>query len=132
MKVIIKDEIKEVKAGYARNFLIPKGMAILATKEAILELEEKERKILEKVKKLTKKFKDLKIKIKVKTGKDEKLFGAVTKKDIAKKLKEKKIKISQKAILIDKPIKKVGEYKIEINLGQGQKQSFLLVVVRQN
>lgn len=130
MKIIIKNEIKKVKGGYARNFLIPKGMAVLASKRAILELEEKKKKLEKKIIKLGEKFNNLKVVIKTKVGEKNKLFGAITKKDIIKELKKKKITIPQKAILIDKPIKKAGEYQIEINLGTGQKQSFSLVVDR--
>lgn len=130
MKIIIDGQIKEVRAGYGRNFLIPQGKALLATGQAIKELEEKKKKLETKIAKLSKKFKNLKITIKAKAGESDKLFGAITSKDIQEKLEESKIKIARKAIQLDKPIKKIGEYKIVINLGEGQKQSFSLSVAR--
>ena len=121
MKVILKstNEVKEVSFGYAVNYLIPKGVAVRATDEKIRELENKrirenETKNRESVenKKLLSKFTGKKINLKVKAGKKGKLHGAITKKEIAKKLG-----VGKEVIELEEPIKKVGRYQIGLKFG---------------
>lgn len=112
MQVIIKKtgQIKNVKDGYARNYLIPQGLAVLATSLAVQELEKQQAKI----KKQAQKIEKMKINIELVIGETGKAFGAVTAKDIAQKLN-----LDKKQVLLEEPIKKPGEYKIAIDLGQG-------------
>ncbi len=115
-------DIKDVSEGYARNFLIPKKLAEIATKEAIKKIEaqkEKEmnQKIAEfkKLKEIADKLKTKKITILVKE-KEGKLFGSITAKNIAEELKKENLNISEKNIIIEEAIKKVGNFEIEIKL----------------
>jgi large subunit ribosomal protein L9 len=118
-------EIKEAKDGYARNFLIPRGFAKLATPEVIREWEkqEAERKAkleaeLKEINELKEKLENATIVIKHKLGANGQLLGAVTNKEIAEKLKEAGFEIDKKQIE-HTSIKAPGEYKIDIKLGHG-------------
>ena len=132
MKVIIlenienvgkKYEIKKVKAGFFRNYLLSKKLAKVVDKQSLLWLEknrdmiqkEREREILE-MKKIGEGIKDLNLVIYTKVGEKGQLFEKITNLIIAKKLNDLNYKINKKQIL-GEPIKKIGEYKIEINLG---------------
>jgi len=117
-----KGDIKEVSDGYARNFLLPKKLAAFATPEAIKKAEidkikqaQTKQDELEKYRQLAEKLKNLEITIAAKE-KDGKLFGSVSAKEIAKELKNKNFDITEKSIKIDEAIKKIGNYKIKIEL----------------
>jgi len=118
-------EIKEAKDGYARNYLIPKGFAKLATPEVIKEWEkaqaEKEAKLkaeLEEINNIKSKLESEKIVIKHKLGANGQLIGSVTNKEIANVLKEKGFNIDKKDIE-HTTIKAPGIYNIDIKLGHG-------------
>ncbi|MFA6047685.1 MAG: 50S ribosomal protein L9 [Parcubacteria group bacterium] len=117
-----KGDIKDVAEGYARNFLFPKKMAEMATDEAIKNVtaqKEKERveeaKNTEKMRQLAGVLRDMEIVLKSKE-KNGKLFGSISKKDIAENLKREGSEITEEKIILENPIKKIGEYKIEIKL----------------
>ena len=119
------DEIKEVKTGYARNFLIPKGLVILATQKEIEKLEakkeinEKEKaREIEKAKKIKKKLEKIKLNIKVKADEKGKLFGSVGPKQIAEALSEREVEVDEKQIEMQ-GIKEVGEYLVKVRLAEG-------------
>jgi len=117
-------EIKEVSDGYARNYLIPKGYAVEATKIKLKETEEKNkreqnRKKKEKIEaeKLKKILDGKTITIFAKTGGENKLFGAVTAKEISEILQEEfAVSIDKKKIDIGEPIKHLGNYNINIKI----------------
>jgi len=119
-----KGEIKEVSDGYARNFLIPKGLAVEATKtrmKEIQEQQEKQRKTQEKEKaeavKIQQNLNGQSVTIKARTGGGDKLFGAVTAKEIAEAIeKQFKVNIDRKKIELTEPIKHLGEYSIKIKI----------------
>ena len=118
-------EIKEAKDGYARNYLIPKGFAKLATPEVIREWEKEQAKKeaelkeeLEKINSMKEKLESEKIVIKHKLGANGQLIGSVTNKEIAEVLKEKGYEIDKKNIE-HKTIKAPGLYNIDIKLGHG-------------
>jgi len=117
-------EIVNVKSGFARNFLIPNKIASLATEQNIKSLEvflkaqeTKEAKNRDNLEALSKKLNSLTIKFEVQVGEDEKLFGSVTSQMISDELSNKGYTIDKKEIQLDEPIKELGNYKIEINLG---------------
>ena len=122
-----KGEIKEVKDGYGKNFLIGKGFALHATNEVMKKYEaEQKRKAkqdaseLARLKDIEKKLADLKLVIKRKLGANGSLFGAVTKDEIANELaSEFDIEIDKKTIEIDKAIKMTGDFDISVKLGHG-------------
>jgi len=132
MKVILKDDVKnvgdigqivDVADGYARNYLVPKGLAVEANMKNIKALEHQKRIIQEKVKKIKGSAQDLsdrishmKIVIKAKAGEEEKLFGSVTTMDIAEHLNKEGIDVDKKKISLDEPIKRLGTYSVGIKL----------------
>jgi len=120
-------EVKEVKDGYGKNFLIAKGFAKHATPEIIEEhkqmmaqKEAEEKAELERLKELAKKLDKLEIVVKKKVGENGHLFGAVTKEEIAEALKEEhNIEIDKKHITEKKAIKTIGEHEVDLKLGHG-------------
>ena len=122
-----KDEIIEVSSGYARNFLIPNKKAIVADNINLNKLEGKKSKenhikelSLEHAKEIKKIIEKEILVIKAKKGKDDRLFGTITNSEISKELKKKyDIDIERKKIIVENPIKIVGEYIITIKLEQG-------------
>ncbi|GAX87285.1 large subunit ribosomal protein L9 [Lebetimonas natsushimae] len=127
-------EIKNAKDGYARNYLIPKGFAKLATPEVIKEWEEEQKKKQEELKKeiarlneIKEKIENTSIVIKHKLGANGQLYGAITNKEVAEKLRENGIDIDKKHIEMQQ-IKTVGEYNIDIKLGHGIHANLKLVV----
>ena len=131
-----KGEVKEVANGYAINFLLPQKIAIIATPEEILKMETKKQKQEknqkeknQKAEELKKKIQGIKIEIKSKANEKGALFAALDKEEIAKTLSEKineKIKFDQ--IILEEPIKKIGECKICIYLSSGVQAEILLIV----
>jgi len=121
-------EIKEVKEGYGRNFLIGKGFALHATQEVIAQWEidqakiaEDEAKEIARLKDIEKKLGDVKLQIHKKLGANGSLYGAVTKDEIASELSEKHgIEVDKKTVELEKnAIKATGNYDISIKLGHG-------------
>ena len=130
MKVILKEDVHnlgqqgdivEVKAGYARNYLMPQNLAILFTQKQMKSIEEtrklENRKLEMQKDKLLSTLKDveaLNLSVKMKSEEGDKLFGSVTKIDIVKLLQENSIEIDKKYIDLSSPIKTLGEHKIDI------------------
>ena len=112
-----------VKPGYARNFLIPGGIAYSATKANLARLEH-DKKMLElqdlkerrRAGDLHAKLHDLRLLIPVQTGEEDRMFGAVTSADIAEAVKERGVEIDRRKIQLDEPIKNLGEFEIPIKL----------------
>ena len=134
MKVILQQDVKgqgkkgqlvEVSEGYARNFLLPRKLAIEATTDAIntLNLKEKARKAEEARQKaeaeaIAGKLKDCPVKLTAKAGNGGKLFGAVTTKEISEGLKKQyNIDIPKQKLVLDEPIKAYGTYQVKAKLG---------------
>ncbi|OGW22634.1 MAG: 50S ribosomal protein L9, partial [Nitrospirae bacterium GWC2_46_6] len=134
MQVILKDNVKDVghigdmvnvKDGFARNFLIPKGFAVEANPKNLKALEHEKRKIQELVKKAKSAAEDMAAKIsgtsitiKAKSGEEDKLFGSVTAMDIAEALKKEGLDVDKKKIVIDEPIKRLGSYTVSVKIHQ--------------
>jgi large subunit ribosomal protein L9 len=132
MKVILKEDIKhvgkmgqilDVADGYARNYLIPKGLVAEASKKNIKFLEHEKRIIQEKAKKIKDSAQDFAsrissttISIKAKAGEEGKLFGSITTMDIAEALQKEGIEIDKKKISLEEPIKRLGSYTVNIKL----------------
>lgn len=119
-----KDDIVIVKNGYGRNFLIPKGKAVIATTSAIKIIEEnlkqrafKEKSIVDEASKKAEKIKALKIKLSSKVGSEDKLFGSITNSDLAEAISKKIPDIEKKHISIPgKSIKRLGKYVAKIRI----------------
>ena len=134
MKVILQQDVKgqgkkgqmvEVSEGNARNFLLPRKLAILATADAIntMNLKEKARKAEEarqkaEAEEIAKKLKDCKVQLTAKAGNGGRLFGAVTTKEISEGLKKQySIDIPKQKLVLDEPIKAFGTYQVKAKLG---------------
>jgi len=119
-----KDEIVDVKDGYGRNYLIPKGKAVLATSSAKKVLAEnlkqkafKEKAVIDEANKLAKKIEKLEIKVKTKVGPDGKLFGSISNIDVSNSLADKKIELEKDNISIPgRTLKRVGKYEVTVRV----------------
>ena len=118
-----KGEIKEVKDGYANNFLIKKGFAQKLTEESLgsYNRQKEEEKKLDVTKRndanrLKEKLVKVELVFKVKTGKDDRVFGSISQKQIKDALTDKGYSIDKKSIEIDHPISSLGYHDVKINL----------------
>lgn len=133
-----KGEITDVAPGFARNFLIPQGIVLpanisnIAYIQNIVAQEKKtSREIIKKLKSLKSKIEGLGLEVEAKADPAGKLFGSVGKKEIQKALEEKlDVLVPIKKIALDKPIKKVGDYAVEINISSKLKPKIRVKVVR--
>ena len=116
-------DIVNVKSGYARNYLIPQDMAVYATKNNIAQIEnriEKAKEIeatrIEKLKLVAEKLNKLSLKFSLQSGEEDKLFGSVTNQMVADQLIENGYTIERKDIIINEPIKTLGNHYVNIYL----------------
>ncbi len=132
MKLLLKENVEYlglrgdtvvVKRGYGRNYLVPKGLAIEATQSNMKQLEMERRKIdairikeKEEAEMLAAQIAKVSVTIRQRAGEDDKLYGSVTKMDIAKALGEKDVEIDRRKILLDEPIKTLGTHTVEIKV----------------
>ena len=119
-------DILNVKDGYARNFLIPKGWAKQATKNNIEATQEKieakqkrEAKTRENLEALGKQLDKLSLKLELKAGEEGRLFGSVTSQMIVDAIAEKGFNIDKKEVEIEETINHVGKYFVDVKLGHG-------------
>ena len=148
MKVILLDNIKKKKKkdeiinasdGYARNYLLPKKLAVEANAENMAKLNNKKeaanyRKDVEKqnAEELAKKLKGIMLKIKVKAGENGKIFGGVTSKEISDNLKSQyNFDIDKKKIELKETIKTLGEFNVSIKLFEGVIANLKVEVISQ-
>ena len=117
-------DIVKVKAGYGRNYLIPKQIAVIADRAnlAILRqekaaIEARREKQRQEAETLAKKISGTAITLEHRVGEEEKLFGSVTAADIAAKLAEGGVAIDKKNILLPEPIKSLGEFVVPVKVG---------------
>lgn len=144
MKVILKETIEplgiigsevEVKNGYARNYLIPKGKAVLATpgnrnimaqEKTKLDLQiAKERETAEE---MAKKLEGVVCKVSAKVAEENRLYGSVTTREIMDALTAQNVDVLKRMILLKEPIKELGTYKIPIRVYKGIKPEITLEV----
>lgn len=118
-----KDEIKEVKDGYAENFLIKNGYAIRYTQRSneilnkqIEKRNEDEKELIKECEKIKKELENKEITFKVKTGKDGKVFGSISSKQISEELNKLGYKIDKKKINITDTINTLGTTIVDVNL----------------
>lgn len=132
MKVILLEDVRgsgkngdvvNVSDGYARNMLIPRGLAVEATPQNIKQLEKKKEAIAKKFAEdkaaaleLKKKLEEITVEVKTKAGKDGKVFGSVTSKDIAEALQAMGFDVDKKKIQLDSPIKATGAADVNVKL----------------
>ena len=132
MKVILKEDIRklgnrfdvvEVKKGYARNYLLPRSLAILASRDNIKKIEKQKKtqislKNIEKqhAQELADKLSNFSCNVKVESTPQETIYGSVTDEDISRAIEEEGYKIDKDKIILSEPIKKLGIYEVGIIL----------------
>ncbi len=133
-----KYEIKEVKNGYARNFLIPQGLAKPATKTALIWLEtqkeieaKKAEEDLKKIQEIASAIDDQEIIIAVKVGEEGQLFESIPSQKISEKLKELGFDIKKTQIELLQPIKELGEFPVKIKFEHNLEAEIKVIVVEE-
>jgi large subunit ribosomal protein L9 len=132
MKVILKEDVPDlgsignvvnVKDGYARNYLIPKQLAVQASTKNLSQLEHQKRlieshksKIRKDAHTMAEDIEKISCTIPMLVGEQDKLFGSVTSKDIEEALSQEGINISRKRIILEEPIKSLGVYTVDVRL----------------
>jgi large subunit ribosomal protein L9 len=133
MQVILREEVPtlgtigdvvKVKPGYARNYLLPRGLAIEASNRNLKELEHQKRVVGDRRLRAAKtagavadKLAAVTLTFTLRAGEDGKLFGSVTNQDIHRALEERGFAVERRRILLDEPIKTLGDHKVTINVG---------------
>jgi large subunit ribosomal protein L9 len=147
MKVLLREEYKglgeagevvKVKDGFARNFLIPRGIAYIATEQNQKRYENdlkqqswRTERDKHKAEELAKTLENVSCTISVQVGEEDKLFGSVTAQNIADNLAEQGYKIDRRKIQLDEPIKSLGIYSVAIKLHQDVDASVKVWVVKE-
>ena len=148
MKVILIQDVDNlgkigdsvnVKNGYARNFLIPKKLALFANDQNMKSMESmikqqelknaKERSNLESLAKVIDK---VTLKFELKAGEEGKLFGSVTSQMISDELAKQDLTIDKKEIILEDPIKELGKHKVDVNLGENLSASIQIKVTEES
>jgi large subunit ribosomal protein L9 len=147
MEVILREDVSNlgtrgqvvrVASGYARNFLIPKKLAVTATEsnKKIVEQERqghlrKEAKLQSEAQDLAKLVNGVSVTISQKAGENDQLFGSVTSKDVADALVAKGFTIDRRKIQLDEPIKQLGEFKVPVKLHKDVTAEVTVVVAKE-
>ena len=148
MKVVLKlnveslgkaGDLVKVADGYARNFLIPKGLAAEANSGNLKAFEHEKKRILLHADKIQKQAEEAALRLSAVTctiarrvGEQEKLFGSVGAKDIEEALVAQGIEVDKKSVLLDEPIKALGEFPVRIRLSAGVTGEIKVVVVAES
>lgn len=148
MKVILKQNVDslgkagdlvKVADGYARNFLIPKGLAAEANSRNLKTFEHEKQRIMQQAEKIQKLAEEMAAKLGAVTctiarrvGEQEKLFGSVGAKDIEEALIAQGIEIEKKSVLLEEPIKSLGEYQVKIRISAGMTGEIKVVVTAES
>jgi large subunit ribosomal protein L9 len=147
MEVILREDIEKlgsrgevvkIASGYARNFLLPKRLAVLATEsnKKIVEQERhahvrREAKLVDEAQDLSKLLTGVSVTISQKAGEADQLFGSVTSKDIVEALAAKNFTIDRRKIHLEEPIKQLGEFKVPVKLHKDVTAEITVVVVKE-
>ncbi len=132
MKVILNEEVEnlglagdvvKVADGFARNYLLPRGMAVVATDRSVRHLEHQKKIVADRQSKIVgslaerkKAIEALSLTITVQAGEEGKLFGSVTTSELASALLKEGVSVERKRILLGEPIRQVGEHEVEVRL----------------
>ena len=145
MKVILKrdvkglghaGDVKDVKNGYARNFLLPSGAAAMADANALAnwerhrgEREAREQSIRSEAEATAERLRELKLEVAVKAGEKNRLFGSVTNREIADLIAKEGIEVDRHSVHLREPIKTLGDYKVDVKLMPGVDAEMTVSVV---
>jgi len=132
-------EVKTVADGYARNYLIPRGMAVVATEGALRQAEmqqqieaRRQARLRQEIQRLATELHGLTLTFRVKAGENEQLYGSITNADIAQALEEQLgTPIDRRKIELEEPIRRLGSYRVPIRLGEHQVPHIGVVVQRE-
>src|SRR3954468_3633658 len=146
MQVILKEDmdnlgksgdVVNVKPGYGRNYLLPRGLAVIATADDVSRVAHDKRVIAARTAKLAKeaqaeanRLSQVTVSIARAVGDEDKLFGSVTSRDIAEALAEQKVTVDAKKIHLDEPIKALGMTEVPVKLGRGVTAKIKVWVVK--
>jgi large subunit ribosomal protein L9 len=146
IQVVLKDDVEalgksgelvRVRPGYARNYLIPRGLAALATRGNIAQVEHEKKVAVARAAKargdaeaVSKQLSSITLEIAVQAGEGDKLFGSVGTKDIAEALEKKGQKIDRKKIVLADNIKTLGEHEVQVKLGYEVSATIKVNIVR--
>jgi large subunit ribosomal protein L9 len=144
VQVILRDDVANlgrigdvvrVKPGYARNFLIPRGLAVDANPKNLRVLEHQKRVIAAKAERehksaeaVARRVQGVKLTVRARAGEEGRLFGSVTNMDIERLLAEKGVQVDRRRIALDEPIKQVGTYTIQVQVGRAVRAAVELTV----
>ena len=134
MKVILREDVPDVgragqtvdvKAGFGRNFLIPRNLAVVATRANVKSIDEinkqsaiRDRKRRRTAELLKDKIEKVELSAEVLVGEEDKLYGSITNQDIVTMLQDKGITVEKRAVHLEEPIKALGVYTIPIKVGK--------------
>jgi len=128
-------DVVRVRPGYARNYLLPRGLAVTASRKNIRQLEHQKRLIADKAGRerksyelLANKLDGLPLIVRVKAGEEGRLFGSVTNMDIEKRLSEIGHVIDRRHIFLETPIKVLGQHAVEVDVGRGVRATIQVTV----
>jgi len=131
-------EVVAVKDGYARNFLLPRGLAYPATagnkRRIEAERQQRDARLASQrgdAEQLGQRLAEVSLTFTVKTGEGEKLFGSITAQDIAQRLKEQGFALDKRRVALEEPIKMIGIYKVPIRLDAGVQAEVRVWVVKE-
>ena len=137
-KLGVRGEVVKVAPGYARNFLLPKKLAVAATgsNKKIVEQERqahlrKDAKLKVDAEDLSKLLTGVSVTIAQKAGENDQLFGSVTSKDVADALAAKNFTIDRRKVQLDEPIKQLGEFKVPVRLHRDVTAEVTVIVVKE-
>lgn len=135
---VIGDQVT-VKPGYARNYLVPKGLAMVANERNVKELEHQKRQLTRKLEKATKDAEAIKARVEKvvceftqRASEEGKLFGSVTSMDLETKLQDAGLEIDRKKIQLVEPIKSLGEHVVNVKLDAGVVAELKVVVAAED
>jgi large subunit ribosomal protein L9 len=130
-------ELVRVKPGYARNYLLPRGLAAVATRGNIEAIEHEQKAAIAHAAKLRSaaeaeaaKLGSLSVTVTKQVGEGEKIYGSVTTKDIAEELKKQGVTVDKKKIVIPHPIKQLGDHEVQIKLAPQVAATVKVTVVK--
>lgn len=129
-------DVVRVRPGYARNYLLPRGIALVATRNNVAQLEHQKRRIAAEQEKLKDEFKRIAkqvegadVTLELKKGDGDRLFGSITAKDIAAALQAQKIEVDRRTVELSDPIRSEGEHEVEVRFSADVKANLKVKVV---
>ena len=148
MEIILQEEVAnlgqigdvvKVRDGYARNYLLPRGLAVQANRRNVRVLEHNKRLVAVKKERVQRQAQTLldqlsalSLTIPAKAGEEGRLFGSVTNIDLEAALKEQGLTLDRRRILLDEPIKQLGSYEVPVNLGGALRANIKLEVTAES